>query len=446
MVDKKVIIGAIGFLVIILIAGFFVFRGSNTPSPTPNPTDNTKPTPKPSDTDEVNLTMWGVFDENAVMQPLIDKYREKHSNVKITYVKKQYSDYESLLVDAIASEKGPDLLAIHNDWLPKHEAKLAPAPDTIISLDQFNSEFVPSAYQDFTDNNKIFALPLYTDNLALFYNKQLLNKAEIYNAPTTWDEVISYAKLMTKTVPGDPTKIAQAGIAMGTASNINRPSDILLALMYQTQTPLISDDKRTYNFNQFRKGPDGNPEYPGTESLSFYTAFATAGKQSYTWGKDLDNSLTAFANGKVGMMIGYNYMIPQLERLNPNMSYGIVKFPQIKLAPEPITISNYWGWGVSRTSANKDAAWEFLRYLSNDQALSSYLSATGRISPKKIRSGGSVFEQQAQYAKTIYKGNAEQFDTIFSDMINDVIQYNQPPQIAIDTAARKANEMIKKFY
>ncbi len=396
--------------------------------------------------EEINLTMWGVFDDSAIIKPLIDEFNEENPNIKISYSKKDYVDYEDLLVDAIASEEGPDIFTIHNDWLPKHRAKMSPMTDDVFTLEEYSQTFVDSAYEDFVADNKIYAIPLYTDNLALIYNKRMFTDNQIYEEPETWDEIIQYSKILTKTVPGNPNNITTSGIALGTADNIVRSNDVLLALMMQTGTPIISDDKRSFNFNQFRKNPDGSPYYPGTSALEFYTSFSNTGKQSYSWNSSFENNISAFANGRTAMIAGYSYFIPMIEKMNPTISIGTTRFPQIKGSSSYITLTNYWAWGVSRSSEKKEAAWKFLKFLvTDDYTHDTYLNSVDK--PSAIRNAmGDVFDEQANKAGTLYKGDSEEFDKIITEMINNVVKYNQSPQIAIDTAAREANEMLKKNY
>jgi len=400
--------------------------------------------------EKIHLTMWGVFEDSSIISPLIEAFNKENPHIEISYSKKDYKDYEELLIDAIASEKGPDIFAIHNNWLPKHRAKLSPMPEEIFTLEEYNKTFVDCVFEDFVADNKIYAIPLYTDNLALFYNRRIFTNNQIYEIPKTWDEIIQFSKILTKTAPGNPNEITQAGIALGTANNIVRASDILLALMMQTETPLISDDKRFFNFNQFKKNPDGTPYYPGTEALKFYTSFSNPAKQSYSWNSTFENSISAFANGKVAMIIGYSYFIPIIQKINPTLSFSTAKLPQIKGSSSHITLANYWAWGVSRASSNKEAAWQFLKFLTREDMITTYLySAKKPPAQRKGRSVGGLytaFKEQTEEARTLYKGNGEEFDKIFLEMINDVVKYNQSHQIAIDTAARNANEMLKKYY
>lgn len=448
-IDKKYLIIGGAVLSVIILAIIIILVATRKPNNvTPQNGDPKKEEEQKVDTaKQGTLTIWGVFDDSAIWQPIIKEFNKTYPNIKVIYSKKNYADYEASLIDAIASGSGPDILNLHNDWLPKHKSKLEPANKDVISADAFQEAFIPVAFDDFVDDGKVYGVPITSDSLALYYNQDLFQAASIYQEPKTWNDVLAYSKLLTKKVAGDPSSLSTGGIAFGAADNVARANDILLALMLQTGTTMSSKDHRTFTFNQFYKDQTGTPQYPGTNALNFYTAFANPTKDAYAWNADMGNSVDAFAQGKVAMMVGYSYSAPVIEKANPSLNYKIVALPQLKGAPETITLANYWGWSVSKASGNKDVAWQFLRFLSTNVNAQQYIVATGRPSALKSMSGTAnrVFEDQKLYAKSTFKGSAEEFDKIFLDMINDVTKFNQPTQSAIDTAARKANEMLEKY-
>ena len=62
-------------------------------------------------------------------------------------------------------------------------------------------------------NNYIFAMPLYSDTLALYYNKDLLSQAGIARPPRTWEELEIQVQTLTKI--DEYGNITQSGISMG---------------------------------------------------------------------------------------------------------------------------------------------------------------------------------------------------------------------------------------
>src|SRR5690606_13880563 len=87
---------------------------------------------------------------------------------------------------------------------------------------------------DFVKDNRIYAIPLAVDLLALYYNKDLLGSAGISQPPATWPVLVQDTQKLTKV--SQPGQFTVSGIALGTSANVNRAVDILNLLMLQNGT------------------------------------------------------------------------------------------------------------------------------------------------------------------------------------------------------------------
>ncbi|KKR82742.1 MAG: ABC superfamily ATP binding cassette transporter, binding protein [Candidatus Daviesbacteria bacterium GW2011_GWA2_40_9] len=67
---------------------------------------------------EVTLTVWGLWDEEAIINPVLEAYQKSYPNVKISYVKQSTLNYYPRLITQLRSGFGPDIFTIHNSWLP----------------------------------------------------------------------------------------------------------------------------------------------------------------------------------------------------------------------------------------------------------------------------------------------------------------------------------------
>src|SRR3989338_9323429 len=79
----------------------------------------------------ITLKWWRVFDDETSVRPIIESYKALHPNVTIEYRKLRFEDYEQELINALAEDRGPDILSVHNTWVQGYEGKLAPLPPTI---------------------------------------------------------------------------------------------------------------------------------------------------------------------------------------------------------------------------------------------------------------------------------------------------------------------------
>jgi ABC-type glycerol-3-phosphate transport system substrate-binding protein len=65
-------------------------------------------------------------------------------------------------------------------------------------------------------------------------------------------------------------------------------------------------------------------------ALNFYTDFANPVKEVYSWNNTLDNSVNAFASGKLAIMFGYSYHLETIKALSPKLNFLLVLYHKIE--------------------------------------------------------------------------------------------------------------------
>lgn len=432
--NRKILIGAI-IGVVVLIIGLLALASSGG-----------KKNEGPSG--PTTLTYWGVDDTSEVMDPFIQKFEKTHSNIKIDYKKIERSNYESQLVEALAAGKGPDLFQVHNTWLPRYYDKIAAMPDGMYDTADYRREFFKAITDVTVVNDKIYGIPLYMDTLGLYYNNNLMRQAENGGEPPRfWQDLVGADANVPiqQTLVGQLTNrqgatINQSAIALGTP-NVTRSSDILALIMLQFGTEMVNADKSQALFNLAQK-LNGAERHLGTDALGFYTCFGDPTCKTYTWNGKQD-PVTAFAQGKVAMIVGYPYMKKDIARLSPDLQVGVAKVPQMS-GRDPLNYASFWPEVVSKSSQHQKDAWEFIRFMTDKDQISEYQEAAERVSPRKDVSGIAeltTFYDQNESATTWYKGDAEKSDQVFVDMIARVLK-GDTPQRSIDTAANAQSQIL----
>jgi ABC-type glycerol-3-phosphate transport system substrate-binding protein len=433
--DKKYyIIGGV-LIVLLLLAGALFFTSGSKPKPT----------------GKVELTWWKTFEDSQNIQDLISDYQATHKNVTINFVKKDVTTFEQDLVNALASGTGPDIFSIHNDWLPKYSNLTTPMPSGLMSVRTFQDTFANVVTSDFVKDNKVYGLPLAVDVLALYYNKDLLGSAGISQPPTTWPELVADVQKLTRL--GQGGDFTNSGIALGTSSNVNRAVDILSLLMLQNGTEFYSPGFTSATFDRSQNISNGsnNSFNPGSTALAFYTQFAQPAKTSYSWNTKSDLSIDAFTQGKVAMMLNYWYTVPMIVSRSPNLNWGVAGAPQTSENAIKVNIANYWAETVSKSSVNSATAWDFLNFITQKSELTKYYAKHKLVSSRKdilsTQSADSdigVFAENALTAKSVYKKDANLFESTFSQMIDDVVLHNLTADDAIRNAVQKINLNLQK--
>jgi multiple sugar transport system substrate-binding protein len=320
---------------------------------------------------QVSLEMWGVFDDSDAYRDVIQEYLRMNPHVKtIEYRKMDVDTYEKDLLDALAAGNGPDIFMIRNGWLPAFSNKIAPADPGLINEKAYRDALVDVAGDDFVSDGKVYAMPLSVDSLALYYNKDILNVAGIATPPRTWQELLREVRPLTKIDAYG--NVIQSAVAMGTAYNVNRSTDLLSMLFLQFGVAANSIGQTRADFST----------QASTDSMTFYTQFASTSSPYYTWNPRLDYSIDAFYQGKAAMMLNYSYQLDTIRQKNAKLNFGVAPLPQFENTP-PVNLANYWGFAISKNKEVKPViageqpsapagkenelrvfeSWQFLSYL-----------------------------------------------------------------------------------
>lgn len=299
----------------------------------------------------LTLKMWGLWEEQALIKPAVEAYKKMSPSITIEYTHSNSPNYRTRIQTQISTPDGPDIFMIHSSWLSMFlkNNNLANLPETILSLNDFKSTFYPVAEGTLTLNNKIYALPVEVDGIALYYNEDLLKEANVA-IPTNWDEFKDAAnKLTKKDALGN---IIQAGAAMGSTGNVDHWSDIIAML-----------------FLQQPKADIENPaSLEGAEVIRFYTEFIT-NPQKKVWSQTLESSTQAFYTGKLGFYFAPSWRAHDLREANQNLKFKTAPVPQLP-KNDPLDFSSYgsfWAFAVSSKSLHQKESWEFLKFLTSKE-------------------------------------------------------------------------------
>lgn len=448
----------------------------------------------------VTLTVWGVWDDSSDFDAFIKSYQATYSYITIQYRRFRYDEYEKALIEAFATDRGPDIFAVHNSWMEKYHSLglISPLPEKItmarpivtgtfkkevtqqketknsLTVPELKKKFIDVVYRDAVAKDtvksgetekiveKIYGLPLSVDTLAMFYNKDLFNNAGITTPPLYWDnDFQQYVKKLTK--QDNKGQIIQSGVALGGSKNIERSTDVLSALMMQSGAEMMSN-----GYARFSEIPAGMEKKfaPGVEALRFYTDFANPAKEVYCWNSQMPNSLDLFTQGKLAMVFGYSYMLPTIKANGPKINFAISPFPQIKDNPT-INFANYWLYTVSNkiltnpsnlekgdayAKQKQAVAWNFIQYIADETQVKSYLESTKRPTALRSLVDGqkedevlSVFADQLLTSKSWYEGtDPNATENFMKEMIDKIVSGQMLLNDAINEAAKKISQIEKQ--
>lgn len=390
---------------------------------------------------QITISYWGLWENEAIIRPVIADFEAANPNIKVEYVKQSQKQYRERLTAAIARGEGPDAYRFHNTWVSMLKNELSPAPADIITADEFATTFYPVAKSDLVGGSSVYGLPLMFDGLGLYINEDIFS-ASGATPPTTWEDVLALVPVLT--VKGE-NGITTSAIALGTTNNVENFSDIIATMIMQNGGRLVS--------------PTGNA---AEEALLFFRKFSDQNDPMYTWNATFDNSVYAFATGRVAMILAPSWRAFDIKQITPNANFKIVPIPQ--LPGNTVNWASYWAEGVSSKSKYQKQAWEFVKFLTNrESAVKLYTEASknrlfgepyARVDLASSLASDpyvAAFIQEAPTAKsfplasrTHDNGLNDKLIKYIEDAVNSV-QNGDSPKSALDTVAGGFNQVFSQY-
>ncbi|ANY84072.1 hypothetical protein BB934_38090 (plasmid) [Microvirga ossetica] len=259
----------------------------------------------------------------------------------------------------IAGSDAYDVMTMANFWSDRLTRYVEPLEPYLAKkpvpggIDAFSEGFVRQFRIPQTPEGKLYAIPLRMSVDILFYRKDLLEQAGVA-VPKTLDEYYEAAKKLTKDADGDGKTDVYGAVYQGVQANQG------LYDWYDWAAPLgvdiLSPDGKKPAFNT----PSA---IKATEMRRRFVAegLVSPGVLSYSF----DDAISAMAQGKAAMSIMFDAYWSQLENKEKSQVAGKIGYAA---APRDPAVDNAYfgrGWGLflNGKSKRKDAAWEFINWL-----------------------------------------------------------------------------------
>ena len=179
------------------------------------------------------------------------------------------------------------------------------------------SDFYDRLWTKANPGGKLYAIPLDTHALVLYYNKDLAKKAGLTDSAGTL-KTLSGVDALSAAFKAVKDKDGVAGVTMETAPDSYMPWRLWETMVYQRGAHVIDNGKLVY-------GEDGKAAL--TEMASWYA------KGYGTKNLDYSASTTEFISGKAGFMINGVWEVPTMvdgrESKKIAFDYGIVALPSL---------------------------------------------------------------------------------------------------------------------
>ncbi len=336
----------------------------------------------------VTLTYWHLWggSRTELIDQLIADYIAKNPNVTIEATFTPPNELQKKVVQAAGTGTLPDVVQIHSGWYDAlmPETTLTNLDDylkadNIVIEDVLVAAEAERSYYD----GSVYSLPNVNAGAQglFFYNKDLMTKAgldPVTDAPTDWNSFLEVSKTLVEKLNGDQLDV----IAWDPYQMAGQPATIIFS--YGAGAPTVSDDGTRSNLNSpgVLTTARAFEEYVDTVYGKFGGYKAILEWNSRVAGADTGAAqVQAFINEGQAFYVSGSWTIGQVKSGNEDMEFGIIPVPGFN-GPHGGTAKNGWSYAVSGSSKQKQAAFEFLKFITlAEEGNGAFCIAQGRPCP-----------------------------------------------------------------
>lgn len=302
----------------------------------------------------VTLKVWSWRTEDVdAYNKIFDVFEEEHPGITVEFEAFQNTEYNQILTTGLAGSDGPDvpMVRAYGQLQPNIEAgQLVPIDGDVEGLDKIAPSVIAGAKGKV--DGKTYAVPLATQTLQMFYNKQIFEEQGL-EVPTTWDEFIEVQE-----------KLLAAGItpmALGAKDDWILPifADIVGSARYggsEFEQKVLTGET---DFND----PDYVASLGIITDLQKYLTPDVVGV-SYT------DSQIQFTSGQAAQFPGGSFEIATFRNQAPDLEFGSYQVPVPDGAVLDAPVSPAYADGnfaINAKSKHQDEAIELLNWLATPE-------------------------------------------------------------------------------
>ena len=373
---------------------------------------------------QVTVEMWDYLSgetANDSINAAIAEFEKANPDIKVKRTTFAFADLSKSILQGSVGGQVPDVAVV--DVVDNQNfASLGMLKD--LSNDGINkSDFFEGPWSSVVYEGKTYGIPLNSNNLALYYNKQMLKDAGV-EVPTDWASLKEVAK---KTTKGDVKGIAISAVKSESATFQ------VLPFVWQT-----GGDLKDYATS-------------GATALAYLRGLIDDGSMSeavtnYTQ----EDARTQFITGKSAMMINGPWELATLTK-DALFDWDVAPLPKDKRAATSMGGENVV---VMNGAKQSEAAVKLAKYLTSAEGAKIYCDGSGQLSSRPDLQGKlklssdpklKVFEDQLQYAHArAYGKDYPKISEAIQLSMQEALTGASTPEAAAKKAADTMNPLLPK--
>ena len=354
--------------------------------------------------------------EKAVLYQCIEDFTaETGIQVEIQYM--PLADSRKQINIMVASDSLPDVMDVDNTDTATYAKMgiLADITDHVnseLELDQYYSSILGQNQYE----GRYYGLPFTSNNLCLYYNQELLDKAGVTEVPASWDEVLEAC--------GKLKEIGVNGFGVAGSQTTDTTFQMWPFIWGSGSDVDHIDSPETVETLKFYETMVEN-KYMSTEVVNYNSG---------------DNA-NKFIAGKTAMIVDGPWRLSSIQA-DAGFEFGVAKIPEGNAGFK--TVLGGHNFAISNTG-NVDLSWEFVKYMNRPEVMVKYSEAENYIPSRKDVAAESeyfakepirTFVEMQDYAVAMPVENYNKISDILIEMWQSVVLgAKDPEQAAKDAGA-----------
>jgi len=292
---------------------------------------------------------------------IIEKFQAEYPNIKIEADLSGGDQYPTILKTKLAAGEASDIIGVHpglNNAITIAKAGYLEE----LTNEPYIQNIDPGALRMGSVDGKVYALPIDTAYIAVFYNKAIFKENSL-SIPKTWKEFTDLCE-----------KLKQNGIVPISVGN--KDLWVTQLIPYALAPTVIYKNNVNFDNDMY----EGKAKFNGPEWKKVMDMYGELLEKGYfnegPLSTSYDQSLALFAQGQTAMIIMGTWALPVIKNLNNDIDIGLFVLPASDDGDNWASSAVGGMIGIFSESKYKDEAKKFLAFFMRDDIYEFYLSET----------------------------------------------------------------------
>lgn len=288
----------------------------------------------------IRFASWDTADDVDAQQKMVDKFNEEHPDIQVV-LEAYGSDFDTKISASMGSGDAPDVMYMWN--YPAYHDGLEPL-DSYIEKEgeDYKKNFYSTLWNYNSYDGQIYGLPVGFTTHCVYYNKDLFEKAGVEEPKDgwTWEDLEEKAK-----------KINEATGVKGFSFSMKPDPYDYEMYLWSNGTAYCDKEGKMEGYVNSDK------------ALETYKMFQDMAKGGYAVATEKSGS-DEFESGQTAMFVYGAWAVKKYTEAGVN--FGLAKLPSFGTEKSASILSSS-GVAIAKSSKNKEAAWEFVKYWTDDE-------------------------------------------------------------------------------